>query len=62
MTQRHKVSRGVNTNNLRYIEAAVVLVGASVSTREPGTVNMALVNTRSLLNKTFILNDFFYTT
>ncbi len=59
VTQRHKVSRGVNTNNLRYIEAAVVSVGASVSTREPGTVNMALVNARSLLNKTFILNDFF---
>ncbi len=30
-----------------------------MSTREPGTVNMALVNARSLLNKTFILNDFF---
>ncbi len=54
-----KFREEVNTNNLRYIESAVVSVGASVSTREPGTVNMALVNARSLLNKTFILNDFF---
>ncbi len=37
----------------------MVSVGASVSKREPATVNMALVNARSLLKKMFILNDFF---
>lgn len=33
--------------------------GASRSSQEADTVNMALVNARSFLNKTFILNNFF---
>lgn len=57
VTQRR--SRGVNGNNLRYIESTVVSDGNFLLPLETGTVKMALVNARSLANKTFVLNNFY---